>query len=101
MPASKEIQNLYKDKEISFLYISTDRDVKNWEVASEKHELDQNNYRIINIYSSRQWVNLRIEYIPTYKIFDKNGSISNNYAPRPSDKKLIGLSQIFMSFKNP
>jgi thiol-disulfide isomerase/thioredoxin len=91
MPASEALQNQYADKEISFVFISTDKDAEKWKSAAEKHKLLQNSYRIINTYSSRQWEDKRIDYIPTYQIVDRSGKMANNYAPRPSDKKLLTL----------
>lgn len=101
MPASKELQNHYKGKEISFLYISNDIDVAKWESAARKYGIDKNNYRIINTYSSRQWEEMEISYIPTYMIFKKNGDLWNRYAPRPSDKKLIVLLDQALLYTSP
>ncbi len=91
MPASKELRAKYPAQKMEFLYISSDIDIERWRTACEKHELDESSYLIINTYTSRQWDEMGVSYIPRYFLFDRNGLIINNYAPRPSDKKLAAL----------
>jgi len=93
MPFSKNLQESYKNENIVFLYLSKDTDFEMWKKSSQKYELNnnENNYKIANQFVSRQFEELNIEYIPRYLLYDKNGNLVQDYAPRPSDNKLIIL----------
>ena len=83
-----------------FLYISIDEDPNNWKNAVEKLQLNNGEHG----YSEGGWASeivrkYQINSIPRYMIIDKNGTIVQPNAVRPSSPdtldillKLIGVS---------
>lgn len=79
-----------KNKEIIFLYLSTDRKDAPWKKAIEKHELKSGkHFRIINADNSTSMNELQVQFIPRYMIYDDKGQLVNEDAPRPSNKELL------------
>jgi thiol-disulfide isomerase/thioredoxin len=102
-PYSKKIHASLTEKQkknIVFLYISIDEDPENWKNAIEKLQLDNGDHG----YSEGGWASevvkkYQINGIPRYMIIDKNGTIVQADAVRPSNPatleillKLIGIS---------
>ncbi|RYU96918.1 TlpA family protein disulfide reductase [Emticicia agri] len=102
-PFSKKIHASLTDKQkksIVFLYISIDEDPNNWKNAVERLQLDNGEHG----YSEGGWASevvrkYQINGIPRYMIIDKNGTIVQPDAVRPSSPdtldillKLIGIS---------
>lgn len=102
-PYSKKIHASLTEKQkknIVFLYISIDEDPENWKNAIEKLQLDNGEHG----YSEGGWASevvrkYQINGIPRYMIIDKNGTIVQADAVRPSNPatleillKLIGIS---------
>lgn len=102
-PFSKKIHAALTEKQkksIVFLYISIDEDPNNWKNAVEKLQLDNGEHG----YSEGGWASevvkkYQINGIPRYMIIDKNGTIVQPDAVRPSGPttldtllKLIGVS---------
>lgn len=102
-PFSKKIHASLTEKQkknIVFLYISIDEDPDNWKNAIEKLQLDNGEHG----YSEGGWASevvrkYQINGIPRYMIIDKNGTIVQLDAVRPSNPatleillKLIGVS---------
>lgn len=102
-PFSKKLHSSLSDKQkknIVFLYISIDDDPANWKNAVEKLQLDNGDHG----FSEGGWASevvkkYQINGIPRYMIIDKNGTIVQPDAVRPSDPstlnillKLIGVS---------
>lgn len=102
-PFSKKLHSSLSDKQkknIVFLYISIDDDPANWKNAVEKLQLDNGEHG----FSEGGWASevvkkYQINGIPRYMIIDKNGTIVQPDAVRPSDPstlnillKLIGVS---------
>ena len=90
MPSSKSLQTEMADKDIVFLYLSTDRMEAPWHKAVQKHDLKTGqHFRIVNADNSKVMNVLQVQFIPRYMIYH-NGQLVNNDAPRPSEKdKLI------------
>lgn len=90
MPSSKSVSSNYEDKDVVFIYISMDRRKKDWQKAIEKHQLNTGqHYRITNANNSKGFEDLNIPFIPRYMIYDKEGKLVNNDAPRPSEANLF------------
>jgi thiol-disulfide isomerase/thioredoxin len=102
-PFSKKMHASLTDKQkknIVFLYISIDEDPNNWKNAVERLQLDNGEHG----YSEGGWASevvrkYQINSIPRYMIIDKNGTIVQPEAVRPSGPdtldillKLIGVS---------
>lgn len=92
MPFSKELQKDYKNKKIVFLYISTDKDREAWLKASKKLNLDNNyDYLAVNYPDADFYKQLELNTIPRYLLYNKNGELMYEDAPRPSSKELRNL----------
>lgn len=90
MPSSKSLLTEMADKDIVFLYLSTDRMEAPWHKAVQKHDLKTGqHFRIVNADNSKVMNVLQVQFIPRYMIYH-NGQLVNKDAPRPSEKdKLI------------
>ena len=91
-PYAKELQKKLSKRElkkIKFIYISIDTDYKKWKESIEGLNLD--GYQFI---SPSNKINSASDYfgvssIPRYILIDRNGSIINSNAKRPSDTTLL------------
>ncbi|AFK04368.1 Redoxin domain protein [Emticicia oligotrophica DSM 17448] len=94
-PFSKKMHNGLTEKQkkkIVFLYVSIDEDLNNWKEAVEKLKLNNGDHGL----SEGGWVSgvtrkYQINSIPRYMIIDKNGTIINANAPRPSSPETLDL----------
>ncbi|WP_340200325.1 TlpA family protein disulfide reductase [Ascidiimonas sp. W6] len=91
MKDSKKLQKEYKD--VVFVYISIDKDIRRWKKAMQKEGLslyDENllavNYPFANFYEA-----LRLNTIPRYLIYDRNGKLMHSNAPGPESKQIRAL----------
>lgn len=91
MPASKEIREKYKNKAITFVYFSIDKNFENWQKASIAEGIASydENYLVVNPATSQYLKSLRIEEIPRYLLFDFNGALIYPDAPGPKSNLLI------------
>ena len=89
-PYTKKLMRQFENKDIAFVFISTDSDNKAWKKATQEEGMTRSSYRILNPDSKfLQDINLR--YIPRYIIFDRKGNLINTNAPRPSDDDIVSL----------
>lgn len=91
MPGSKKLQEMYKDKDVVFVFISIDNDSEKWVIASKKENLSFNvnnflgkNYPIDSLYKE-----LQINTIPRYLLFDKKGNLVDEKASGPDNDIII------------
>ncbi|UGS23850.1 TlpA family protein disulfide reductase [Flavobacterium channae] len=87
-PSSRKLHEKYKDKEIVFLYLSTDSNFDAWKKANQFEKLSENSYMIINPKTSEYLKKLAIDFIPRYVLINANGEISNPKAPSPDSEKI-------------
>lgn len=90
-PYTDSIQQKFQADKIVFVSISKDKDEDSWTHACEKYGLQKHSYRVENLFTSHQLEQMKIDYIPHYMLYDQQGKVLQEYAPRPSDKKLVGL----------
>ena len=92
MPSAKKIINKYQ-KKLDYIYISIDENVNQWYNAVKTEHLQDypNNYIFYNFEKSEIYKNFKIESIPRFLLFGKDGKLISADAPRPSDPKLIEL----------
>ena len=88
-PSSRKLHEKYKDKEIVFLYLSTDSNFDAWKKANQFEKLSENSYMIINPKTSDYLKKLAIDFIPRYVLINANGEISNPKAPSPDSEKIV------------
>lgn len=88
LPDSHHLRDSLADMDIEFYYFSIDESEKKWQKASEKHDLNVNNYLVNNRYNSVFLEEINLEAIPRYLLFDKNGELIQENAPDPSAGEL-------------
>ncbi len=95
--SSATLKELYRNRNLVQVYISIESDRERWIEASEKYNLGSESYIVANKYTSRQLESMNIKYIPNYLIYDKQGKLVNEFAPRPSEKTLIELLDKYLA----
>lgn len=94
----KKLQELYIGKKIIFLGVSLDTEIQKWRNSILTNSMNsRENYVFISPKEADFIRKYNIEFIPRYMIFDKNGKIVNDDAPRPSDPKLKELIEKLLS----
>lgn len=90
MPASKELGEDYAEKEVTFLYVSIDKDAERWKRAVEEDGLSWNDENIIalNHPEAQIYQDLNLHAIPRYILFDQQGDIIYQNAPSPSSEEI-------------
>lgn len=93
IPFSKELALLYKDKPITFVYLSKDEEFDRWKKAATRHGLTNRDTSFIidNQFSSMLIEELKIIEIPRYLLFDKNGILIHKNAPSPDSEEIKRL----------
>jgi thiol-disulfide isomerase/thioredoxin len=87
-PSSRKLHEEFKEKEIVFLYLSTDANFEAWKKANQFEKLTEDSYFIINPKTSEYLKKLTIDFIPRYVLINSNGEISNPKAPSPDSDKI-------------
>jgi len=87
MPYSLKMQEHFKGKKVAFIYMSGDRDANAWKKTAESLKITGEHYLLNKkVYLERNQV-VQVKYIPRYMIYDKNGKLITDNAPRPSSPK--------------
>ena len=96
MPFLKELKSTFDKSEFKVIEISIDRDYSAWIRASKLENLsnDADSYIISGWMKSNLYKNYKIQSIPRYLLFGRNGKIINDDAPRPSETELIELIKV-------
>ena len=98
LPHFKKILKDYSGNEIVFISISLDMEAQTWRKFVIANNLSTNiNYLLLNTKKSSFVEQYDIHSIPRFMIFDKNGKILQDDAPRPSD---INLKQLLDKILN-
>jgi thiol-disulfide isomerase/thioredoxin len=85
MPNSKVLANKLKDEDVTFLYVSVDRDAQAWEDMIRIMQLHGLHYRLGKNTSKPVSEKYDVRYIPHYVLFDKKGDMVKNNMTRPGD----------------
>jgi len=89
MPHSLRMQEHFKDKDVVFLYLSSDRDPNAWKNGVAQLKLTGENY-LVNGKVWNEYNNLfDVKFIPRYVLIDKEGNVVNDHAERPSSSESI------------
>lgn len=92
IPSSKLIQKEFENKNIEFIYISIDTNKNKWLKANkDENLLPKNNYLALNYPQASFYNELKLKTIPRYILFDKNGILISDSAPKPSEKRLKNI----------
>lgn len=92
-PAAERLKKRFKDKEVVFLYISTDVVLDAWREAIAKHALaGPTSVHLCDpegIHAARAY---QVQGFPTYMIISKDGHLLQQDAPRPSAGRATELA---------
>ena len=90
MPFSFKIEKKYKDK-IDFIYLSFDKDKNAWLRGQNALNISSGSYILMGDFKSNFALHFNINSIPRYLLFNKNGELVTDNAPRPSKLQLEKL----------
>jgi thiol-disulfide isomerase/thioredoxin len=80
---SSDTKKMLGEKDISYLYFSTDADERAWKKASEQDRITANQY-LLKADSSKLFKTfIELSGIPRYLILDKDHHVASLFAPRP------------------
>lgn len=97
MPASKILANDYKNKDIALVYISIDKDFEKWEKATKDEKLvGKNTLLAINYPDANFYKELKLETIPRYLLYNKEGKLIHQNAPSPDTKEIRTLFEKYL-----
>jgi thiol-disulfide isomerase/thioredoxin len=89
MPYLKKLQSEYKDKNIVFVSISMNSNIKDWKDFINEKKMEGINLFIGNKgFDSEVARSYQVFGIPSYKLIDKEGIIIDAGAPRPSSDEI-------------
>lgn len=87
IPALKKLKKKFKNKNIQFVGISTDRDQEAWKKMVEKKNMEGIQ---LHIGSDQEFMQaFMVNSIPRFILIDKEGKIYDANAPRPSTENII------------
>lgn len=90
MPYSKELQEKYKEK-VDFIFLSFDKDKTSWLLKLESLNFRGKHYLLNKNFESNFANYFNINSIPRYLVFNKNGQLVSDDAPRPSEKEFTKM----------
>lgn len=88
MPHSLKMQEKFKDKDVAFVYISTDRDANAWKKAISSLNITGEHYRVNRNVHTQMNEKFNVQYIPRYVLIDKKGNVVDANAKRPSNAQI-------------
>ena len=93
MPAVQTLQEKRGKNNLAVVRISIDKKLEAWKRAAKMEGIEQeeHNYIITNWESSELYQRYQIKTIPRYLLFDPEGHLLEDDAPRPSDTELLDL----------
>lgn len=87
-PAARELHKRMAGREVVYIFISSDTSRKSWQDAVRKHsDLLAGSYRILD-FDADFPKEIRLERIPRYLIYGRDGKLVDLDAPRPTDKEI-------------
>lgn len=101
MAPSAKLREQYKGKDVLFLYLAYKDTESSWKKAVEQEGMSgiSSNFFITNSKNSRVLEKIKLELIPRYLIFDKQGNLVEMKAPRPSDKGITKTIDKYLNNK--
>lgn len=87
VPFANKLMERFKGKDVVFLYVSLDEDLKVWEKTVREKEMG-GVHLFAPGFENEVAKKYDVSAIPVHYIIDKSGKIFDNRPPRPSDEKL-------------
>lgn len=97
MEYSKKLQDEFKGKKITFLFLSTDTDYKQWLLGLGRIDIDGRHYRIDEPSKKKIKEYFKIKGIPYYILLDKEGYIFDPKASWPHQETLKNEIDLLLS----
>lgn len=92
MPEAVKVRQHYKDKDVVFVYISSDKNLANWKQAMTEHGLEGlENYVETNPAESAYLISMSISSILRYVLYGRNGELLESMATRVNDPKVYEM----------
>jgi thiol-disulfide isomerase/thioredoxin len=85
MPYSADLSNQFIDEDVTFLYVSTDKDSVAWKEMIKIMQIEGIHYRLGENTREDVFERFGIEFIPHYVLFDQDGNMVKNNMTRPSE----------------
>jgi thiol-disulfide isomerase/thioredoxin len=82
-PSSEALRDSLAEQDITFVYLSVDKDTSKWRSFLEQHQ-ELAGVHWNEIESGSVFKELKLDGIPRYMLIDRNGKIINAHASRPS-----------------
>lgn len=89
MKYSKDLKKLYKDDQVSFIYLCLGSNENKWLPAIKTHKIGGSNYFFDADATQLFLSQYGLTGYPSYLLVDKEGNISTTNAPRPSATALV------------
>ena len=89
LPKVKELQNITKDQNVVYVFLSLDREEVKWKTAIDKLNINGEHYWIEEGWKNPFSNYLVLDWIPRYILIDEAGRISLSKAIRATDPKLL------------
>ena len=89
MPHSKNVQKHFKDKNVAFLYLSTDVEHEKWLRGLKRININGSHYRIDPESKTLFKKLFKIPGIPYYAVIDEKGNIAIPKARWPREERLL------------
>lgn len=98
MPDARKLADQFSDKEIAFIFLSIDKNKSQWERASIEEQLDRssNNFIVLNYPDANLFKELKLQTIPRYILFDKEGKLVHENAPGPDTDAIRELLEKYL-----
>ncbi|MBO9562804.1 MAG: redoxin family protein [Niastella sp.] len=87
------------EKNVQYLYFSTDKDVTAWKKAAVQDSITTRQYVFVSNTTASLFSFLNHEFIPRYLLLDKSHKVKATYAPRPTPPFLNELKALVGSLE--
>ena len=89
IPHSKSLKNNLNSDDVLFVYLACKSKEENWKAAISKAKIEGVNLRLSSVDYEVLRRRYKIEGIPHFLLFGKDGKLLNKHAPRPSSDQIL------------
>lgn len=87
----KSLMADYKNRDVVFVNISVEKNYETWKKSMNKYNFLTNSFFMKNYYTSKIVKDNYVQFVPRYLLFNKEGVLVNNNAPKPNTKEIRNL----------